>query len=191
MRIEIIGRNYNPPERLKNIIEKKADKLNRYFDTTGKLESKLSSYIEKDAIAKFVCSQEKNRERFTLEATVYFGDKLIRAEETSSNMYDNIDVVLPKLERQIRKIRTKIEKSIKTPEYEMNGLDEEAPVEQPPLKAVKTKRFELKPLTVEAAIDELEALDHDFFLYLNPETGKVNVVYKRLKGDVGILECEY
>lgn len=83
MRIEIIGRNYNVPDRLKSVIERKFEKLNKYFDKK-ETESKLSSYIEKDgAVAKFVCTQEKNRERYTLEATIYFGDRMIRAEETS------------------------------------------------------------------------------------------------------------
>ena len=87
MRIEIIGRNYNVPDRLKSVIERKFEKLNKYFDKK-ETESKLSSYIEKDgAVAKFVCTQEKNRERYTLEATIYFGDRMIRAEETSENIY--------------------------------------------------------------------------------------------------------
>lgn len=112
MRIEIIGRNYNVPDRLKSVIERKFEKLNKYFDKK-ETESKLSSYIEKDgAVAKFVCTQEKNRERYTLEATIYFGDRMIRAEETSENIYDNVDVVIPMLERQMRKVRTKIEKAI-------------------------------------------------------------------------------
>ncbi len=191
MRIEIIGRNYNPPERLKTVIEKKTEKLNRYFANGGE-ESKLSSFIDKDAVAKFVCSQEKTRERFTLEATIYFGDRMIRAEETSDNIYDNIDVVIPKLERQMRKLRTKIEKTIKdrTPIPSLELFDDE-PLPEPDLKAVRTKQFELKPLTVEAAIEQLELLDHDFYLYLNPETGKVNCVYKRHKGDAGVIECQY
>lgn len=189
MRIEIIGRNYNPPERLRNVIEKKAGKLNRYFDTTEN-ESNLSSYIDKDALAKFVCSQEKARERYTLEATIYFGDRIVRAEETSDNIYDNIDEVIPKLERQIRKLRTKIEKNIKAA-ADIAPVAESAENEDEELKVVRTKTYELKPLAVDAAIEQLEMLDHNFFIYLNPETGKVNVVYKRIKGDVGVINCEY
>ena len=117
---------------------------------------------------------------------------MIRAEETSENIYDNIDEVIPKLERQIRKIRTKIEKSIKNPdEIPTPELFPDEPALEPDLKAVRTKRFELKPLSVDAAIEQMELLDHDFFLYLNPDTGKVNVVYKRRSGDAGVIECEY
>lgn len=195
MRIEIIGKNYVVGEKLKNIIEKKSEKLGRYFNNSNKAESKLSSYIEKDgAVIKFICSQEKNKERYTLEATIYFGDRIIRAEETSDNMYSNVDMVIPKLERQIRKYRTKLEKKIKSTKELENGLhfgDDSSVKELPQLKAVRSKKFELKPLSLDGAIDELELLDHDFFIYLNDETGKVNVVYKRIKGNVGVIECEY
>lgn len=192
MRIEIIGKNYVVGEKLKNIIEKKCEKLDRYFNNSNKTESNLSSYIEKDnAVIKFICSQEKNRERYTMEATIYFGDRIIRAEETSDNMYNNIDLVIPKLERQVRKYRTKLEKQIKAVKEIDNGCLEDEENHQPQLKAVKTKKFELKPLSLEGAIDELELLDHDFFIYLNDETGKVNVVYKRIKGNVGVIECIY
>lgn len=183
MRIEIVGRNYTPGEKLKNIITKKAEKLERFFDGE-KPESKLSSFIEKDAVAKFVCSQEGNKEKYTLEATVYFGDRIVRAEETSSNMYDNVDFVIPKLERQVSKLRTKFSKKIKE--------ESDLPfAEDIVLKPVRTKKFELVPMSIDAAIEELDLLDHDFYVYLNAETGMVNVVYKRVKGDVGVIECIY
>lgn len=194
MRIEIIGRNYVVGEKLKSIIEKKCEKLRRYFNNSNKGESKLSSFIEKDgAVIKFICSQEKNKERYTLEATIYFGDRIIRAEETSDNMYSNVDLVVPKLERQIRKYRTKLEKKIKaTKGFENGFLDDDVDDSNiPQLKAVRSKKFELKPLSLDGAIDELELLDHDFFIYLNDETGKVNVVYRRINGNVGVIECMY
>lgn len=189
MRIEIIGKNYSPSEKLKSVIEKKSEKLNRYFDNDGKPESKLSSYFEKvDAFTKYVCTKDNNKERYTLEATLRFGDRILRVEESSDSPYDSVDVVIPKLERQIRKLRTKVEKKIKSPSDVVIDTEE---VTAPQLKAVRSKKFELKPLTVEAAIDELGYLDHDFFIYLNVETGKVNVVYRRNKGDVGVIECDY
>ncbi|MEG1612794.1 MAG: ribosome-associated translation inhibitor RaiA [Clostridia bacterium] len=193
MRIEFIGRNYTPSERLKSVVEKKFDKLDRYFDTYGKPESKLSSFIEKDnAVAKFVCSQEKNKERYTLEATVHFGDRIIRAEETASSIFDTIDVVIDRLERQVSKLRTKFEKDIKSPvDLTLEYLNKENNLDEFKMKAVKSKKFQLTPLSTEGAIDELILLDHDFFIYLNAETGKVNVVYKRHKGDVGVIECDY
>lgn len=189
MRIDIIGRNYNPPERLRNVIEKKSEKLNRYFDVSEN-ESHLSSFIDKDAVAKFVCSQEKNRERFTLEGTIYFGDRIVRVEETSDNIYDNVDKVIPKLERQIRKLRTKFEKSFKAPQDAITPSND-AEEEEKSLKVVRTKHYELKPMTDEQAIEQLEMLDHNFFIYLNPDTGKVNVMYKRNSGDVGVINCDY
>lgn len=185
MRIEIIGRNYNPPERLRNVIERKAAKLGRYFDERDR-ESALSSRIDKDAVAKFVCASENNGGRFTLEGTVYFGDRIIRAEETSDNIYDNIDEVIPKLERQVRKLRTKFERDIRA-----GSPAEPEEREERKLKVMRVKEFELKPLSTEAAIEQLEMLDHNFFIYLNPETGRVNVVYRRREGGVGVINCDY
>ena len=99
MRIEIIAKNYKLGEKLKDIIEKKLEKFARYF--------------EDDATAKVIL-REINQDKDAMEITVNFGGgKIMRAEVVSDNMYDNIDLVLPKLERQVRKYRTKLGKKVK------------------------------------------------------------------------------
>lgn len=180
MRIEIIGRNYTVSDRLRTLIEKKSEKLARYFDSR-----------RPDTVIKYVCSED-NKGKFTFEGTIFVGDRILRAEETSVNIYDNLDVVIPKIERQIRKHRTRLEKQFKANGADITLENGDAPEEkQQELKAVRKKEFELKPMSLEDAIAELEMLDHDFYIFLNDENGKVNVVYKRVKGNVGLIECSY
>lgn len=175
MRIEIIGTNYTPSNQLKELIGKKAAKLDRFFSDGD--------------TAKFVCSQVKGKDRFTLEATIYFNGNMLRVEETSDNIYDNVYVIIPKIERMIRKYRTKLDKKLKEDAFSEKFLaSEDVPLKP---EVVKNKKFGLKPLSKDDAISELELLDHDFYLYLNENTGMVNVAYKRKDGNVGIIECVY
>ena len=110
MRIEIIAKNYKLGEKLKEIIEKKLDKFSRYF--------------EENATAKVILKQI-NQDKDAMEITINFGGgKIMRAEIVSDNMYDNIDLILPKLERQVRKYRTKLGKKVKESAFDMEALYE-------------------------------------------------------------------
>ena len=117
-----------------------------------------------------------------------------RSEVTSDNMYNNIDLALPKIEKQIVKQGSKFKSKLKKDAFLSNELmflaqtEEEVKVSP---KLVKTKSFELDPLTVEDAESYMEALDHNFFIFLNAETGKVNVIYKRNDTNYGLIEVNY
>lgn len=175
MRIEIIAKSYKPSDKLKDIVEKKLDKFSRYFDD--------------NAIAKVVL-REINVDKYAMEITVNFdGGKIMRAEVVSDNMYDNIDSCLPKLERQVRKYKTRNDKKSKeflpvTPIYE-----EEVDVGE--LVVARVKPTELKKMSVKEAIEQMELLDHDFFAFVNEANGMVNIVYIRAVGDVGMLDLVY
>ncbi len=175
MKIEIIGTNYTPTQTLKNLIEKKAQKLECFF--------------KDDTTAKFVCSQARGKERYTLEATIWFNGDLIRVEEVSDNIYDNAYAIFPKIERMIRKYRTKLDKKLKDNAFDGAMPDEDIPAKRP--EVAKVKQFGLKGLTKEEAMADLEMSGHDFYLYLNADTGMVNCVYRRHDGDVGLIECIY
>ena len=98
MRIELIARNYKVSDRLEEIINKKMEKFARYF--------------EDDAVAKITMREVKNK--YAMEITIFFGgDNMVRSEVISDNMYNNIDLALPKIEGQIRKYRTKLGKKIR------------------------------------------------------------------------------
>lgn len=181
MRIDIVGKNYNVSDRLDDIIRKKAERLDRFFSD--------------DVTARVVCKEE-HKGRFTMELTIIVDGVVIRSEETSDNMYNNIDVVVPKIDRQIRKYRTKLTKKFKDSVFNFKAAEEEALAlnEAPEVKepdVVKTKKFELQPMSIEEALDQMDLLENKFYVYLNPVSGKVNIVYRRYDNTIGLIEPQY
>lgn len=176
MQIQIMAKNYTVSEKLSNIISDKVSRLDRYFEDT--------------ATAKVVCSRI-GKDNFKLELTIKDKGLLFRSEVMSDNMYQNIDLALPKVERQIvkysTKIKDKLRKNAKLNELMFND-DFDYEINPDECKVSKTKNFNIYPLTVNEAIMELENSDHSFYVYINPENGKVNIIYKRTEGDYGIID---
>ena len=176
MKIEFVERNYDIGNRLKNVIEKKIEKLDRYFGD--------------DANVRVVCKVENRTKK--LELTITNKGLLYRAEVTGDNMYENIDLALPKIERQILKHSDKRKDKFKTGAFdapEFLFLEEKPVVEKKEI--YKKKEFELTPITVEDAKEFMETLGHRFYVFLNAETGLVNVLYERGDGKLGLIECNY
>ena len=174
MRLIVTGKGMEISKYLEGLVEKKASKLERYFRPETDVYVTLS--IEKRHIA---------------EVTVPFDGVVLRTEEVSGDMYGSIDAALKKLERQIRRHRTKLEKRLhdgafaQEPVYEMEDMEEDDAV------IVRRKTFPVKPMDVEEAQMQMELLGHSFFVFSNSETGDVNVLYKRKDGDLGLIEPEY
>ena len=156
---------------LKSRVEKKLSKLERYFREEP--EATIRFKVQKGA-------------RNIVEITVNAAGVILRAEESSNDMYLSIDHAVDKLESQIRRHRTKLEKRIRTAELEPVI---EAPVyEEQNYDIVRTKKFAVKPMSVEDAITQMELLGHDFFLFLNEESETMNVLYRRHDGTYGLLQ---
>ena len=176
MRIELNARNYKVSDRLREIIEKKMEKFSRYF--------------EDDAVAKITMREIKNN--YAMEITIFFGGgNMVRSEVISDNMYNNIDLALPKIEGQIRKHRTKLGKKIRQAALDEASIYAPAPAPEKNRELVRTKTIELKKINVAEALDEMELVDHDFFIFLNDKAGLVNVVYRRADGNAGLIELVY
>ena len=173
MKTEITIRNCTVSDKLKELADKKLAKLDKYF--TG------------GATAKAVFKKEGNT--LTVEVMLDYNGKFVRATASGDNFYDCIDVVLPKLEGQIRKFRTRFDKEQKNSafigvaEYD-NGRYEDGKLG----KVVKQKNFKLTPMTVTEAAEEMELLGHNFYVFLDAKSGTVQVVYKRNDGDLGLIE---
>ena len=175
MKIDIVEKNYDVGKRLEELIEKKVGKLEKYFD--------------KNANCKVVCKQEGDI--FKLEINISTKNGFFRSEVIGENMYNNLDVALPKLEKQIIKFKEKKQKTFKAPQAVSDLLFlEEVPEIFASSKVSKRKSFTLDPITEEDAIFMLEAIDHDFYVFLNSETGKINVLYRRKNGEYGLIEVK-
>lgn len=181
MRIEIVSKNFKPNDNFKELIHKKISKFDKYF--------------KKEPTAKVLLSI-LGTNKFVMELTLIADNMRVRSEVTSNNMFDNIDVILPKIERQIAKYRTKFENRLKKEAFEKSIYKSNenlfTDAESTKFgKLVRRKNFEIEKSSVESAIEEMELLEHNFFVFLNSETEKVCVVYKRNDGDYGLLAPEY
>ena len=175
MRVIVSGKNISVRPSIREYIEGKLSKFDKYFKSD--VDVKVTLGVEKD--------------RQTVEITMPLKHGVtFRAEETSEDMYSSIDMVMDKLTKQMRKHKTKIEKryhrheSIKVadiPSYE--GEEEES-------KIVRTKSFPIKPMDPEEAVLQMDMLGHGFFVFLNGTTDDINVVYVRKDGDYGLIEPE-
>ncbi len=179
MRLKVKGKGMEVSEYLENTVNKKASKLERYFRSNTEMTVTLS--IEH---SMHIC-----------EVTVPFKDVILRAEETSGDMYNSIDAALKKLERMIRRHRTKLEKRLHEKAYDYSepvyedeqmdyGDDEDG-------KLIRKKKFPLKPMDVDEAEMQMELLGHSFFVFVNADSNEVNVLYKRKDGNYGLIEPDF
>lgn len=175
MKLNFVGKNMEVTEALKNVTEKKLGKLDKYF--------------QKDAEGNVAYSVERNRK--IIEVTINLPGTILRAEESSDDMYASIDNAVDVLERQIRKHKTKLQRRYNNGETirfeNIMPLKEED--DRP--KVVRTKRFDMKPMNVEEAILQMELLRHNFFVFMNAESDDLNVLYKRKDGNYGLIEPEF
>ncbi len=186
MNFIISGKNINVTAGLKDTIEQKLGKLERYFTPETEIHVTLS--VEKD--------------RQKIEVTIPVKGGIIRSEQTSTDMYVSIDLVEEVIERQLRKYKNKlVAKSQGHPiassdgnsnfkkEFLEDSLDDD--VSDDEIKIVKTKRFGIKPMYPEDACIQMDLIGHSFFVFCNAETDEVNVVYKRKDGSFGLIEPEF
>lgn len=174
MRITMNGKSLTVTEDLKNRIEKKLGKMDRYF--------------RQEVDAQVRLTQEKNL-RYIAEITISVGGMMLRAEETSEDIIKSADRAVDKIERQIRRHRTRLERRLHE-EVVIQTEEAEAPLEEEKQELVRVKRFAMKPMSVEDAILQMDMLGHSFFLFTNAETGAACVVYRRNDGNIGMLEPE-
>ena len=171
MKIEITQRNYVAKDKLKDLIEKKLARFEKYLDES--------------ANAKVVLSKAGTSERYKMEITVKGKGLVVRSEVESDNMYANLDTCLAKLERQVVRISGKAKSSVKVDPATLLFFDEVP--EESKAQIVKRKEFELDEFNEEEAMEQIELLDNDFYIYKDRKTKNVCVVYKRSDGDYGLI----
>ena len=177
MKYNITGKNFKTYRRLEEQIEKKFDRLDKYFS--------------EDITANILLSHERGKDK--IEVTINAQGALFRAVEVTDDVYEGIDRAVDKLTSQIKKFKGRLQKRYqdnKALKFEFLE-DEPEEEEEEQLKIVREKKFDLRPMDVEEAILEMEMLEHDFFVFLNSDTETVNVVYRRKGGKYGLLEPQY
>ncbi len=176
IKFSIRGENLEVTDALHSYVEDKVAKIEKYFNENQELIAKVNLKVYREKTAK-------------VEVTIPLGSITLRAEDVSQDMYGSIDLVVDKIERQIRRNKTKIEKKnrqkVATGKIFTADLVEQVEEE---VKVVRTKQVDLKPMDIEEAVLQLELLGHDFFIYTDAKDGKTNVLYKREEGDLGLLE---
>lgn len=174
MKISITGKNLEVSEYMREVAEKKLNKLSRYFP--------------QDTEAQVTLSVERNRH--IVEVTIPYEGRILRAEEVSGDMYASLDNVGSKLEKQVERYRTRFaraQRSGKMPVEEVAPVPMEEDEEEGP-RIVRNKKFEIRPMSEEEAMLQMEMLGHNFFVFENAATGQINVLYLRKDGNYGLIE---
>ena len=173
MEILIRGKSVEITDAMKSYVKEKLSKLDKYIvDQKAKdtVLVKVRSYTQK------------------VEVTIPLKTLILRAEEEQEDFYAAVDLIINKLERQIRKNKAKLQSRNKSKTKEFN-VDDLIPIEDDS-EVVKRKKIDVKPMSSEEAILQMELLGHDFYVYRDSETNAVNVVYKRKEKGYGIIESE-
>ncbi|MFD0696261.1 ribosome hibernation-promoting factor, HPF/YfiA family [Paenibacillus sp. GCM10027628] len=179
MDISIRGEHLEVTEALRDYVEKKLTRLERYFEAPLTSDVHVTLSVIKGMQA--------------IEVGIPLAGVLLRAEERNNDMYASIDLVVDKLERQIRKHKTKANRKIRQEGGKRDLFKiETSPTmyleEEEDFELVRNKRFTLKPMDVEEAILQMNMVGHNFFVFSNMDTDQVNVVYKRNDGKYGLIE---
>ena len=175
MRFVIVGRNIEVTDGLKEAVEEKLGKLDRFFAP--------------DTEVKVTLSVEKERQK--IEVTIPVKGSIIRSEQVSNDMYVSIDLVEEVIERQLKKYKNKlIDKQQDAAAFAQEYIDKEYVDDDADVKIIRTKRFDVKPMDPEEACVQMELLGHNFYVFFNSETEEVNVVYKRKGNTYGLIEPE-
>ncbi|NDJ15757.1 ribosome hibernation-promoting factor, HPF/YfiA family [Myxacorys almedinensis] len=185
MKLVIQGKNIEITDAIREYVQQKIEKAVNHFQTlTTEVDVHLS-VARNPRIPKQIA-----------EVTIYANGTVVRAEESSENLYASIDLVADKIARQLRKYKEKRvdrrHESIKTTEALSDqpvvanlNLDRTPEL---PASVVRTKYFAMPPMTLDEALEQLELVDHDFYMFQNVQTGEINVIYERNHGGYGVIQ---
>src|SRR5690606_7108355 len=183
MELQILSNNMDVTPRLRNYVEKKTARLDRYLPNLSSVQVELAMENTRSAVQRHVAEITIRDERGTI----------LRAEERNSDMFAAIDAVVDKLYRQIERYRGKRKRKTRG-KAEEQELGEPLPIAEELVEEeqaiVRHKRFALHPMSAEEAIDQMELLGHDFYVFFNSEDDAVNVIYRRRDGTFGLLQPE-
>jgi len=180
MELQIIAKNnVEVSETIQAYVEKKIGKLGRYLPSIGEGKVEISREGAK-----------MPEQRFTVQVTLDSKGVLIRAQEKSKDIRTAIDKVANVLSKRIERYKGKLYDKGRGVSFARQGAAIEAEEIEAPQRVVKSKRFLVKPMPVDEAINQMELLGHDFFLFIDADSERLNLLYRRQNGDYGLIEPE-
>ncbi len=192
MEIVVRGRNVNVTERVQEYVEKKVGKLERFLPIIDEARMELSQEDTRSA-----------QHRMIAQLTVRSRGRILRAEERDQDVFAAVDLVTEKMQRQITRFKDRLysrgqvrgAETVRVPEVAEPALEVDVDAElvgeaEPVGSIVRTKTFLVTPMNPEEAIEQMELLGHDFFVFYNSEVDGINVIYRRRSGDYGLLQPE-
>ncbi len=189
MQLTVHGRNVEVTDWVREYVEKKVTRLERYLPQMKEIRAELTHSATRSA-----------DDRYTAQVTVWTNGQILRAEESTSDIFASIDATIDKMSKQVRRFKGRRYDSRRRAaaaaslEVEMNGgtplaIEEEEEVESAAGQIVRRKQFVVEPMNEEEALEQMELLGHDFFVFFNPDTNAVNVIYRRKEdGNYGLLQ---
>ena len=176
---KVHGRNLKVTPSMKEYAIKRISKIERYFED------------DVDSIAHINFKVYPNKS-YKTEVTIPLPYLTLRAEETSKDLYASIDLTVDKIDRQIKKYKTRVnhkarQKGYKHLDFETTSQPISQDDNQPELKIVRTKSIDVKPMSVDEAILQMKLLNHSFFIFKNAKTNETNIVYQRDHGQFGLI----
>lgn len=184
MRLVIHGKNIDITDGIRSYVNQKIERATNHFQ----------NMINEIDVHLSVARNRSTAPQQTAEVTLFVNGSVIRAEESTENLYASIDLVADKISRKLRKLKEKRQDKART--KELNSISE-APIvsdlvgdrtPQLPEQVVRMKYFAMPPMTIQEALEHLEMVDHDFYVFRNQDTGEINVVYERNHGGFGVIQ---
>ncbi len=179
MELQITGKNIEISPEVRQYIERKLDKLGRHLHKI--MESKVEISEQKT---------KSPQQHFVVQVTIDSNGTLFRSQERGENLVSAIDRVVEIMDRQIKRYKGKLYKKGRGSSLARGGLSEEIVEEKTMGRIVKIKQFVLKPMSVDEAIEQMELLGHDFFLFFNADDEGLNLLYRRKDGNYGLIKPE-
>lgn len=187
MKLVIHGKNIEITDAIREYVHQKIEKaVNHFQNLTTEVDVHLS-----------VARNPRINPKQAAEVTIYANGSVIRAEESSESLYASIDLVADKIARQLRKYKERRQDKKTDAQFTKTALAEEQPVvpdligdrtPELPSEVVRTKYFAMPPMTIEEALEHLQLVGHDFYMFCNAETGEINVIYERNHGGYGVIQ---
>ncbi|NEP14883.1 MAG: ribosome-associated translation inhibitor RaiA [Symploca sp. SIO2C1] len=187
MKLVIQGKNIDITDAIREYVHQKVEKaVNHFQNLTTEVDVNLS-----------VARNPRINPKQTAEVTIYANGTVIRAQEGSEDLYASIDLVADKIHRQLRKYKEKLQHKKNHPQAKMANVVVEAPAvddlirdrtPELPSEVVRMKYFAMPPMTVEEALEQLQLVDHDFYMFRNAKNDEINVIYERNHGGYGVIQ---